>query len=84
MLGADISEYDIQRLVISCLVLLLHWRNSILIAIESTVLVLAIDTSAVGFNIAQAALDLLTGGKAVALGRVEVVAEQVPASGCGI
>ncbi|KIJ51967.1 hypothetical protein M422DRAFT_156931 [Sphaerobolus stellatus SS14] len=47
-----------------------------------TINVLAIDTSLEGFNIAQKALDLLTGGKAVELGRVDVVAKQVPVSGC--
>ncbi|KIJ51988.1 hypothetical protein M422DRAFT_43519 [Sphaerobolus stellatus SS14] len=49
-----------------------------------TINVLAIDTSVEGFNIAQVALDLLTGGKAVELSRVDVVAEQVPVSGCGL
>ena len=45
--------------------------------------VTAIDTAGNGFNIAQKALDDLTGGKAVALGRVNVDAEEVAGSYCG-
>ncbi|TVY40238.1 Protein SnodProt1 [Lachnellula occidentalis] len=46
--------------------------------------VLAIDTATEGFNIAQAALDTLTGGQAVALGRVDADWVQVDASVCGL
>ena len=46
--------------------------------------VLAIDHAAQGFNIAQEALDKLTNGNAVALGRVNAVAKQVAASVCGL
>ena len=46
--------------------------------------VLAIDTAANGFNIAQKALDELTNGQAVALGRVNITANEVPASSCGL
>ncbi|KAF8577416.1 hypothetical protein K439DRAFT_1639741 [Ramaria rubella] len=45
---------------------------------------IAIDTTFTGFNIAQEALDDLTGGRAVELGRVNVTAMQVPASHCGL
>jgi len=43
-----------------------------------------IDTANPGFNMAQAALDYLTDGKAVQLGKVEVNAQQLPASACGL
>lgn len=46
--------------------------------------VLAIDTAGNGFNIAQKALDNLTNGQAVALGRVDITATQVAASVCGL
>ncbi|TVY32088.1 Protein SnodProt1 [Lachnellula subtilissima] len=46
--------------------------------------VLAIDHAAEGFNIAQAALDQLTGGQAVALGRVDADWTQVDVSACGL
>ncbi|KAL0567383.1 hypothetical protein V5O48_014611 [Marasmius crinis-equi] len=45
----------------------------------------AIDVAAPGsFNVAQAAMDNLTGGNAVAFGRVNVTSRQVPAAGCGL
>nr|CEH24656.1 cerato-platanin 2 [Heterobasidion irregulare] len=47
-----------------------------------TIKLIAIDTSGVGFNAAQAAMDKLTGGKANQLGRIEVNAYQLPASEC--
>ncbi|THU82239.1 Cerato-platanin [Dendrothele bispora CBS 962.96] len=46
--------------------------------------VVAIDHAGTGFNVAQAAMDELTGGQAVALGRVDVTATQVAASSCGL
>jgi Cerato-platanin len=46
--------------------------------------VLAIDHAAEGFNIAQEAMDQLTGGQAVALGRVDAQYVQVDASVCGL
>ncbi|KIJ37888.1 hypothetical protein M422DRAFT_211099, partial [Sphaerobolus stellatus SS14] len=51
---------------------------------NTTINVLAIDFAAQGFNIAQSALDELTGGQAVQLGRVNVTASQVAASACGL
>lgn len=47
-----------------------------------TINVLAIDHAASGFNIAEAALNELTNGQAVALGRVDATAVQVAASEC--
>lgn len=49
-----------------------------------TINVLAIDHAAEGFNIAQAALDTLTGGQAVALGRIDASYAQVDPSVCGL
>ncbi|KAF8518093.1 Cerato-platanin [Gautieria morchelliformis] len=49
-----------------------------------TINVLAIDTSANGFNIAQKALDELTNNQAVALGRVPITAVEVDPSACGL
>jgi len=46
--------------------------------------VLAIDHASEGFNIAQAAMDQLTGGQAVQLGRVDAQWTQVDVSGCGL
>ncbi|KIJ47428.1 hypothetical protein M422DRAFT_74810 [Sphaerobolus stellatus SS14] len=46
--------------------------------------VLAIDHTASGFNIAQAALDQLTGGQAVQLGRITATATEVDPSQCGL
>jgi hypothetical protein len=50
----------------------------------NTINVLAIDYAAEGFNIAQEALDQLTDGQAVALGRVDAQYAQVDASICGL
>jgi hypothetical protein len=50
----------------------------------NTINVLAIDYAGEGFNIAQEAMDLLTGGQAVALGRVDAAYVQVDASVCGL
>ncbi|ESZ90421.1 epl1 protein [Sclerotinia borealis F-4128] len=46
--------------------------------------VLAIDHAGSGFNIGQRALDTLTGGQAVALGRIDASYVQVAASVCGL
>ena len=50
----------------------------------TTINILAIDHADEGFNIAQEALDELTGGNAVALGRVDVEAAEVDGSACGL
>jgi hypothetical protein len=50
----------------------------------NTINVLAVDHADQGFNIAQAAMDQLTGGQAVALGRVDASYAQVDASVCGL
>ena len=49
-----------------------------------TLSVLAVDVGLDGFNLSEEAMNTLTGGLAVELGRVEVTATQVPASICGI
>jgi hypothetical protein len=49
-----------------------------------TINVLAIDHTDNGFNIAQSALDALTNGQAVHLGRIDATVKQVDASVCGI
>ncbi|OTB04649.1 hypothetical protein M426DRAFT_58085 [Hypoxylon sp. CI-4A] len=49
-----------------------------------TINVLAIDHAATGFNIALDAMNALTNGQAVALGRVDATSRQVAASACGI
>ncbi|CAN8104293.1 unnamed protein product [Discula destructiva] len=50
----------------------------------NSITVLAVDHTATGFNLAQPALDALTGNQAVALGRVTATAVQVAASQCGL
>lgn len=49
-----------------------------------TINVLAIDHTATGFNLAEAAMNELTNGQAAALGRVDATAVQVAASECGL
>lgn len=49
-----------------------------------TINVLAIDHAAAGFNIALDAMNALTNGQAVALGRVDATATQVAVSNCGL
>ncbi|KAI1203618.1 EC5 protein [Nemania serpens] len=49
-----------------------------------SVTVLAVDHAAAGFNIALKAMNDLTNGQAVALGRIDATAVQVAASACGI
>ena len=51
---------------------------------SSTVAILAIDRSNVGFTVSETAMNTLTGNQAVALGRVDVTATQVDASVCGL
>ncbi|KAI1452217.1 SnodProt1 [Annulohypoxylon moriforme] len=46
--------------------------------------VLAIDHAAAGFNIALDAMNALTNGQAVALGRVDATSTQVDISACGV
>ncbi|KAK0387384.1 hypothetical protein NLU13_5696 [Sarocladium strictum] len=46
--------------------------------------ILAVDHAASGFNIGQRAMDELTGGKAVELGRIDVQASQVSIKNCGV
>ncbi|CDO71857.1 hypothetical protein BN946_scf184940.g4 [Trametes cinnabarina] len=46
--------------------------------------VLAIDHAQSGFNIALEAMNTLTGGQAVQLGRIDATATQVAASQCGL
>merc|ERR1711977_545420 len=50
----------------------------------NTINVLAMDHASEGFNIAQAAMDQLTNGQAVALGRIDAQYAQVDASACGL
>ncbi|KAH8111775.1 SnodProt1 [Phellopilus nigrolimitatus] len=50
----------------------------------ASVVVTAIDHADDGFNLSQEALDALTDGQAVDLGAVQVNAEQVNASFCGL
>ncbi|KAI1343389.1 SnodProt1 [Xylariaceae sp. FL0016] len=49
-----------------------------------TITVLAIDHAASGFNVALDAMNDLTNGQAVALGRVDATATQVDVSACGL
>ncbi|EKG19600.1 Cerato-platanin [Macrophomina phaseolina MS6] len=49
-----------------------------------TIYVLGIDAAPGGFNLATAAMNELTNGQAVALGRVEATSAQVPLSNCGL
>ncbi|KAI1401592.1 SnodProt1 [Hypoxylon fuscum] len=49
-----------------------------------TINVLAIDHAGSGFNIALDAMNALTNGQAVALGRVDATSSQVALSACGI
>ncbi|KAL0575661.1 hypothetical protein V5O48_006317 [Marasmius crinis-equi] len=46
--------------------------------------VVAIDHAGSGFNVAQAAMDELTGGQAVALGRIDVQSQRLSPSDCGL
>ncbi|KAF8894777.1 Asp f 13-like protein [Infundibulicybe gibba] len=46
--------------------------------------VVAIDHASPGFNIAEGAMNTLTGGQAEQLGRISATATQVSASACGL
>jgi hypothetical protein len=50
----------------------------------NSIYVLAIDHTANGFNLAQEAMNKLTNGQAVAVGRIDAQYEQVPLSNCGL
>ncbi|KZT24025.1 Cerato-platanin [Neolentinus lepideus HHB14362 ss-1] len=50
----------------------------------TTITVLAIDHAGSGFNIAETAMNTLTGGNAVQYGVVQATSTQVPASACGL
>ncbi|KAI0317459.1 Cerato-platanin [Amylostereum chailletii] len=49
-----------------------------------TITVLAVDHTDDGFNLSQEAMDALTGGQAVSLGKVDATAKKVAASKCGL
>ncbi|EKM58222.1 uncharacterized protein PHACADRAFT_252383 [Phanerochaete carnosa HHB-10118-sp] len=51
---------------------------------NTSVNVLAIDHAGAGFNIALSAMNTLTSGEAVSVGRVNAQAQQVDASLCGV
>ena len=51
---------------------------------SKTISVLAVDVALDGFNLSEEAMNTLTGGQAVDLGRVDVTSVQVPASVCGL
>ncbi|KAF8839857.1 Cerato-platanin [Paxillus ammoniavirescens] len=51
---------------------------------STTLAVLAVDVALDGFNLSEEAMNTLTGGLAIELGRVEVTATEVDASVCGI
>ena len=51
---------------------------------SNTVNILAVDKSTAGFVVSQEAMDTLTGGQAVALGRVDVSFVSVDPSVCGL
>ena len=51
---------------------------------DTTLAVLAVDVALDGFNLSEEAMNTLTGGLAVELGRVSVTATEVDASVCGI
>ncbi|KAF8894772.1 Asp f 13-like protein [Infundibulicybe gibba] len=52
--------------------------------VTRSVNVLAIDHASPGFNIAEGAMNDLTGGQAVQLGRIDAAAVQVASSVCGL
>ena len=51
---------------------------------STTIAVLAVDVALEGFNLSEEAMNTLTGGLAVELGRVDVTATEVDASVCGL
>lgn len=52
--------------------------------VSKSINVIAIDVAGAGFNIALSAMNELTGGNAVQLGRVDVTSKQVASSVCGL
>ena len=50
----------------------------------TTVNILAVDKSTVGFTVSEEAMDTLTGGQAAALGRVDVTFVSLSPSDCGL
>ena len=57
---------------------------SVTYANGQTITVLAVDSTAAGFDISEEAMNALTGGQAANLGRVDVTAVPVDASLCGL
>lgn len=53
-------------------------------ATKKSIAVLAVDHTDAGYNIAKAAMNVLTNGRAEALGRIDVTAVKVAASVCGL
>ncbi|KAK7438383.1 hypothetical protein VKT23_017995 [Stygiomarasmius scandens] len=51
---------------------------------SKSIIILAVDRSADGFNIAKEAMDQLTGGHAAELGSIKVDATEVAVSECGL
>jgi hypothetical protein len=51
---------------------------------DTTIAILAVDVATQGFNVAEEAMNTLTGNQAVFLGRVNVTSVQVNASVCGL
>ncbi|KAG2139050.1 Cerato-platanin [Suillus clintonianus] len=51
---------------------------------SNTIAILAVDVATAGFNVAEAAMNTLTGNQAAFLGRVSVTSVQVNASVCGL
>ncbi|KAF8968305.1 Cerato-platanin-domain-containing protein [Flammula alnicola] len=51
--------------------------------VSTSLNITAIDVATPNYNIALSAMNTLTGGQAVALGRVTITAVQVPTTGCG-
>lgn len=51
---------------------------------SKTISVLAVDVATAGFNVAEAAMNTLTGNQAEFLGRVTVTSVEVDASLCGL
>ncbi|KAF8909799.1 Cerato-platanin [Gymnopilus junonius] len=52
--------------------------------VSKSINILAIDVATPNFNIAEEAMNTLTGGQAVQLGRVTITAKQVSQSACGL
>ncbi|KAG5643568.1 hypothetical protein DXG03_000663 [Asterophora parasitica] len=52
--------------------------------VKKSINVLAVDHADKGFNIALAAMNELTGGQAIQLGRIDVASKEVAASACGL